>query len=301
MAGINSFCQIHPKDSNIVYSSTQNGNIYRSDDGGDSFKQLRLPAAAGPGAWLTPYSLGPTDPDSIFACYTDLWHSADRGFVWKNLTNGALGASRECKQVVIAPSDPRTIYVAKSGARDANRAAIERTPFLGGGGVFRTDDGGATWQSITHNLPRERASISHVAVSPTDARRAWVTFSGYDSEVKIFETADGGRTWSNLSAGLPNLPVNAVAVQAAPHPGVYVGMDVGVYYRDDSLGTWIPFIDGLPGSIIKWLLIDETRQRIFAATFGRGIWQSELNVRGRDRANSALPAPSYAGPLGIFE
>ena len=202
---------------------------------------------------------------------------------------------------MIAPSDPSTIYVAKSAERDANREVLERTPFLGGGGVFRTTDGGATWQSITGTLPTAKASITHIAVSPTDARRAWVTFSGYDAAVKVFETKDGGATWTNLSDGLPNLPVNTIAAQNTSSHGVYIGTDVGVYYRDERLSTWIPFMDGLPRTIVTWLLIDEARQKLFAATYARGIWQSELASSPVASAASPQQSASYTGPLGIFE
>lgn len=317
-------CQINPRDSRIVYDSVYYGNIGISEDGGQNFKRRIRPRAGGVpvrGAWLTPYILGPTDPDSIYACYTDLWLSPYRGFSWKNLTNGALGASRQCAQVAVAPSDVKTIYVAKQAEWDATHFMIGdvRPPFLGGGGVFRSDDGGATWQIITGTLPLADAAITNMAVSPTDPRRAWVTFSGYAAEAKVFGTTDGGATWNNLSAGLPNLPVNAIAARAGVANGFYVGLDSGVYYRDDNLDGWVPFVDGLPNVIVTALLIDEARQRVIAATYGRGIWQSEIPCSencspspppgiGSPGARplaapsvlSAQPSGSYVGPVDIF-
>jgi photosystem II stability/assembly factor-like uncharacterized protein len=110
------------------------------------------------------------------------------------------------------------------------------TPFFGGGGVYRSRDGGRSWQSITGTLPINKAMISNLAVSPTDARRAWVTFGGYDPQAKVFETNDGGSTWANISAGLPNVPANTVVAQNVPAHGIFIGTDSGVYYRDDNLG-----------------------------------------------------------------
>jgi photosystem II stability/assembly factor-like uncharacterized protein len=319
-------CQIHPKDSRIVYASYVNGSIARSDDGGENFMRSITPKVEGvpiKGAWLTPYILSPADPDSIYGCYADLWSSPDRGFNWKNLTNGALGPSKQCQQVAVAPSDPNTIYVAKQAERDAAHIPLRgdaRTPFLGGGGVFRSTDGGATWQTITGDLPLAEAAITNMAVSPTDHRRAWVTFSGYNAAVKVFGTTDGGATWTNLSARLPNLPANAIAAKKGPTNGIYVGLDSGVYYRDDRLEDWVPFSDGLPHVVVTSLLIDEDRGRMIAATFGRGVWITEIRSPCTENCGASpekaapgtrsLAAPratppqlpgSYAGPVEVFQ
>jgi hypothetical protein len=151
------------------------------------------------------------------------------------------------------------------------------------------------------------------------ARRAWVSFSGYDSGVKVFSTVDGGTTWINISRGLPNLPVNAVAAKKGPAGAVYVGLDSGVYYRDDRLGRRVPFLDGLPNVVVTTLLIDELRGRLIAGTFGRGVWLSDIhspctencasphaNAASENRSHpepAAIPPlrGSYAGPAEIFE
>ncbi len=313
-------CQIDPGDPNIVYTSVQYGKIYKATDGAEkrraSFEELKIPVS-GEGPWLTPFTLGP-DPSNIYACYQDLWLGTYRGFQWKNLTNGRIGTSVNCTQVVVAPMDPKTIYVVKSeGWGDAWRRPAEpaRPAFFGGGGVFRTTDGGGTWQDITGALPTADAALTNIAVSPTDARRLWVTFSGYKADVKVFASTDGGATWTNLSEELPNLPANTVAARTGASNGVFVGLDVGVYYRDDVLGKWTPFADGLPYSSVQSLIVDEKNRRIVAATFGRGIWQSELPEPCQ--ANCSAPSPSprtsqefqaprappggYLGAVDIFE
>lgn len=275
-------CQIDPDDPDIVYVSTQYGKIFKATDGArsrySSFEELNIPVS-GKGPWLTPFTLGP-DPRNIYACYRDLWLGTDRGFDWKNLTNGRIGSDLQCRQVVVAPTDAKTIYVVKGefwGGSWSAPAPPARPAFFGGFGVFRTTDGGVTWQNITGTLPVADAALSNLAVSPTDPRRIWVTFSGYKADTKVFASTDGGASWKfNLSAGLPNLPANAIAARTGAANGVFVGLDVGVYYRDDVLGRWTPFFDGLPPSSVQSLIVDETNRRIVAATFGRGIWQSEL-------------------------
>jgi photosystem II stability/assembly factor-like uncharacterized protein len=314
-------CQINPKDSRYVYASSQNGYLYRSANGGEKFDEIKRPMVGDyyvSGPWLTPYILSPADPFTMFACFADLWRASEPAFRWQNLTNGALGPSIECRHVEVAPSDPNTIYVAKQG--EWRFQPDGRTPFLGGGGVFRSVDGGVTWQNITRDLPLAQAAITNMAVSPSDARRAWVTFSGYKAEVKVWATVDGGETWHDLSQGLPNLPVNAIAARAGATHGVYVGTDDGVYYRDDRGREWLPFAHNLPSTVISALLIDEAGKRLLAATYSQGIWQTEIrppctdaceasprtassdsSSRASSAAAPALPPPSYTGPLDIFE
>jgi photosystem II stability/assembly factor-like uncharacterized protein len=281
-------CRVDPRYPNTLYVSLPHGEIRRTDDAANADVTMKVyknvtPTADGvpiSGSWLTPYVLSPANPDEIYACYADLWYSPDRGFSWVNLTNGALGGSQECRQVAVSPSDPKTIYVAKEAAWDQVHVlggGDARPPLLGGGGVFRSIDGGATWQSVTGTLPLADAAITDLAVSPTDPRRVWVTFGGYKDGVKAFGTTDGGMTWTNLSSGLPGeYPANAVAAVNGATNGVYLGTDDGVYYRDDALGKWLPFRDGLPNTIVTSLLIDQPRHRLFAATFGRGVWISDL-------------------------
>ena len=103
----------------------------------------------------------------------------------------------------------------------------------------------------------------------------WVAFSGYSANTKLFETKDGGETWTNLSEGLPNLPVNTIAPRSTSN-GLFVGLDVGVYYRDDNLNRWVPYYTNLPRVVIRQLTIDQPRNRMFAATFGRGVWVTEI-------------------------
>jgi hypothetical protein len=98
---------------------------------------------------------------------------------------------------------------------------------------------------------------------------------------------------------------------------VFIGMDDGVYYRDDRLAEWVRF-DGEPGArlstIVTHLVIDEPRQRLFVATFGRGIWVSNLpsvcsencgqprQLRSPPRTPQTKSEPgAYLGPSDVFE
>jgi PKD repeat protein len=106
---------------------------------------------------------------------------------------------------------------------------------------------------------------------------------GYNSQ-RVFESTDGGTTWTNISAGLPNLPVMSIVhnklSESIDH--LYVGTDVGVYFKKGT-ENWQFFSNGLPNVVVTELdiyyddLVPEN-SRLRAATFGRGLWESDLSA-----------------------
>jgi ligand-binding sensor domain-containing protein len=72
---------------------------------------------------------------------------------------------------------------------------------------------------------------------------------------------------------LPDLPVNAVAVN--DNGDIYIGTDIGVFYREEGGTSWMPFFNGLPKVPVTDLQI--TNSYIYASTFGRGIWGSSTH------------------------
>ena len=123
-------------------------------------------------------------------------------------------------------------------------------------------------------------AITHVLIEPDYSDRIWVTFSGYSQNEKILYSEDGGATWSNVSAGIPNVPVNCIEYQ---HDGaiLYVGTDVGVYYKSPLMETWKRLGGDLPITEILELEINYKSRTLVAGTRGRGLWQSKLfGVKG---------------------
>jgi hypothetical protein len=59
---------------------------------------------------------------------------------------------------------------------------------------------------------------------------------------------------------------------------LYIGTDVGVYHKDNTMTDWMPYMTGLPNVIIRELEIHYTAGTLSAATYGRGVWESPLNT-----------------------
>ena len=128
-------------------------------------------------------------------------------------------------------------------------------------------------------MPVANAALTSITVSNTDPNKVWVTFSGYSAADKVYKSTDGGATWTNVSAGLPNLPVNAIVyTNGSANDAIYIGADIGVYYLDNTLSSVTPFMTALPNCAVRDLEIFYPTGKLRAATFGRGVWESDLYV-----------------------
>jgi hypothetical protein len=178
-----------------------------------------------------------------------------------------------------------------------------------GNKLYRSDDAADNWTDISGKpgFPTGAFSITDLAVSNTNSSLVYMTLGGYSANRKIFFSNNGGETWSNISNTLPN--VATLSVAAGSSGGVYIGNELGVYYRAENGTVWQPFYNGLPKCPVYDLLINFSTGKIRAATFGRGIWESDLyspcsstlNITGEVRgsnyfeAGSTLTASQQAG------
>ena len=243
-------CLINPVNENIMFASSQYGNIRRSTNGGNDFNGYSndIPET---GAWLTPFMLDPTNSNVLFAGYESLWKRTGNGN-WSAVSD----QSSNITAFNIAPSDNDIIYVARNSS------------------LSRTLDGGDTWEFINSGLPTlEKTSIE---INPNDPMELWLSTSGYSAGNKVFHSVNGGSTWENISLNLPDFPANSVVYESGSNGGLYVGMDVGVYYKNDDLVNWIPYFEGLPNVVVSELEIHYGTGKLRAATYGRGLWESDL-------------------------
>jgi hypothetical protein len=239
-------------DADIMFGSLYYGAIYKSTNGGLSFSPSTL-GITEDGAWVTPYVMHPTNHNILFAGFNNVWKSTSGGGGWTKL--GQLGGGA-LTILAVAPSDPDVIYCGRSSQ------------------LIRSTNGGAVWNTLT--LPPGAGALTYLAVHPQDANVLWVTSSGYSAGNKVYASNDGGSTWTNISGSLPNAPANCIVFQNNSPDRLYVGTDIGVYYRDLNTGDWVDFNGGLANVVVSELEIQYATRKIRAATYGRGIWESDI-------------------------
>jgi len=239
-------------NENIVYGTSQGGQFYKSTSGGN-FGNANIQQPGG-GAWVTPFVMHPSDPATIYVGLSNVRKTTNGMGSWTTISSFGGG---DINNMYISESDPEFLYVSKSST------------------IYRTTDGGDSWDNISSGLPN--LHISYIAVHPLTPETVAVCLSGYDNGDKVFITYDAGETWINFTHNLPNIPANCVIFNNDPNDGLYVGMDVSCYYRDNSLDEWEPFMEGLPNVIVNELEIHYESGKIRAATYGRGLWESDIH------------------------
>lgn len=248
-------CFVDWNNPNIVIASSQNGGHGRSTNGGASFSNI-VTGLTGTADWIAPICQDPNVSTTYYAGRQDVFRSTNSGASWSQL--GSLGGSGNVMLINPCPSNSSVIYAARSNA------------------IYKTTNAGSTWVNVTGTIPVASAQITDIDVDNTNANRVYVTLSGYSSGNKIFYSTDGGTSWTNYSAGLPNLPANCVVFKKNSPGAIYVGMDFGVYYRELSMPAFIPYNTGLPNVWVNDLEIFYPTGKLRAATFGRGIWETDL-------------------------
>ncbi len=244
-------CAVQTNDADVLYGSIYYGDFSKSTDGGFTWNDISngLPA----GNWITPFIIDPQMPSTIYAGYASMYKSTDQGSTW-----AALGASLGGNQnfTAVAPSNTNYIYSGRAAASTLRKSI----------------NGGTSWTTITD----PGAGKTAIAINPKNPEHLFITRSNYNTATKVYESTNGGSTWTDISGTLPAIPANTIVYQEGGADGIYVGMDVGIYYKDDNLSDWILYNTGLPNVEITELEIDNDEGKLYAATYGRGLWSSDL-------------------------
>ena len=226
-------CIVDYTDYNIQYGSLYYGQIHRTTDIWSNGTEIsaNIPGGAA-GAWVTPYVLDPNDHNTIYVGYSEIWKSEDKGNTFTSIGNA--GGMLKC--IAVAPSNSQVIYASTGGSLNktinggqnwvsittslptsssinniiikSNNSNVAWVVFgtYNDEGVYRTDDGGATWTNISDGLPQipincivENKFVSHEEQ----------LYVGTDFGVFIKE---GNADWTLFSQGLPNVVVSELDI-----------------------------------------------------------------------------------------
>jgi photosystem II stability/assembly factor-like uncharacterized protein len=203
---------VDPKDPDRVfaavlghpYGPSEQRGVFRSLDGGKTWKRV-LYKDANTGA--SDVAIDPRDPKVVYAALWQarlgpwedhneydgtgggLFKSIDGGETWKQLTGG-LPANATQLAIAIAPSQPSRLYVTLSTTEHADYASGK------GNGLYRSDDAGATWKSITTDeRPMMKIGGGDLMVPVVDPKNADVV---YVASIVAMKSIDGGKTWTWL-------------------------------------------------------------------------------------------------------
>ena len=240
-----------PKNPLVFYMGTEGGGVWKTYDAGRYWQNVSDPyfKTASIGA----LAVAPSDPRVVYvgtgetSQHVDIqagdgvYKSTDGGTTWVNV---GLGATRHIARIVISPRDPNLVYVAAFGHEFSSNP--DR-------GVYRSQDGGRTWQKILY--VSERAGAVDLSMDPSNpkviyaaiwqfVRKPWSETSG-GPDSGLYKTTDGGDHWTNIShnPGFPQGILGKIGVSIAnSQPSrVYAVVEArhgGLFRSDDSGATW---------------------------------------------------------------
>jgi len=247
-------------DPDTVYAGVEDAALFRSTDGGKTWKELSglrrakghlwQPGAGGMG--LHTILLDPTNPQRIFIAISaaGAFRTDDGGQTWKPANSGLKSPYElpdpdaevgHCvHRIALHPSRPGVLYMQKHWD------------------IMRSDNAGDSWHEVSGNLPTDFGFP--IDVHAHEPETVFVFPIKSDSEhfppegkLRVYRSRTGGNEWEPLSKGLPqrdcyvNVLRDAMSVDSLQPCGVYFGTTGGqVYGSADAGDSWTPIVRDLP-------------------------------------------------------
>ncbi len=192
----------------IIYVGTASGGVFKTINGGTTWEPVFDDQ---PVSTIGDVTVAPSDPSIVWVGSGEannrqssswgngVYRSTDAGKTWKHM---GLDATMHIGRIVISPSDPNTVYVAAGG--NLWGPSKDR-------GVYKTTDGGKTWNNVL--FVNEDTGASDIAMNPDSPgtliaamyqrRRTVFGYNGSGPGSGLYKSTDGGATWKKLEKGLP--------------------------------------------------------------------------------------------------
>ena len=236
---------LDPKDPSVVWVGTGENNsqrsvsygdgVYKSEDGGKSWKNMGLKKSEHIGR----IAIDPRDSKAIYvAAQGPLWgpggdrglfKTSDGGKTWKNVLN--ISENTGVTDVVIDPDNPDTLYAASYQRRRHVFTLINGGPESA---IYKSTDAGSTWTKLKSGLPTEDMGRIGLAIAPSDSSMVYATVEAADGKSGIFRSTDRGATWEKRSSRIAQAMYYAqIAVDPKNSDRVYIP-DVFFMVSDDG-------------------------------------------------------------------
>jgi len=263
----------------VVYNEAQNGGIRRSHNGGFNFASYG--GTGNGGYWVTPMQLDPNNHNRLLVGKDHLYSIVDDVADTIIIPSELRPDNQVITALNISKKESDIMYIAYQYGEYVNQNTSKQ--------LLLTKSGGATWTDISPDITEVgslRAQITSIAIHPTNDKRIWITYSGYNETFKVLMSTNGGLSWENFSEGLPSMPMNKIIIDQTLNGTVsceslYLATDVGVFYRNANMNQWECFSDGIPNVPVLDIEMDPYQKILRCATFGRGIWESPMHFQDR--------------------
>ncbi len=250
-----------PGNTNVIYVGSASGGVWKTVDGGNTFKPVFEEYPSSIGA----IAVAPSNPNLVWVGTGEanprnnvidghgVYFSPDAGASWRFM---GLADAGQISRVLIDPGDPNTVFVAALGSvwkPNADR------------GVFRTTDGGSTWKKVlfvdgetgASDLVMQPGNSRVLLAGMWQFRRFPWEFVGGGPGSGIWKSTDGGTTWKRLEKDMPQGPLGRISLAIAPSNGNHVYALIhskkGILFGSKNLGEkWEKLSDTRLISVRPW-------------------------------------------------
>jgi photosystem II stability/assembly factor-like uncharacterized protein len=255
-------CIVDYSDTNYRYCEIYNGWIFRSIGGDYNYIAGNgIHGITESGGWVTPYIQHETVPTTMFAGYQNVWRSINvkattEPVAWTKISTGEIAL---CDVLEQSPANTDILYVVRG-------IYLKRSD--------NANDPNPAWTICTN--PGGSINITDLEAHPTDSNTVYATVGK-----KVYKSVDKGNTWTDISGTLPEININTLVFDKNSNEGIYIGNKTGVFYKDATMSDWIVYSTNLPTVDVRELEIfydsaNPINNRLKVATYGRGLWESEL-------------------------
>lgn len=250
-----------PKNSKVIYIGTWGAGVYKSRDGGLTWRTMSNGLE---NLFIQSLAVNPLQPEIIFAgtYRSGVYESVNGGQSWVYSGEG-LNRDAIVYALAIDPSQPETIY---AGTRSPGTSA----PW--GGGVYKSTDGGKTWINHTYNLGEDW--VYSLAIDPDNPQVVYAACH----EAGFYKSTNGGHGWTAINNGISDKAGRAVAIDPTNSQVIYGGTWHGgsVYKTTNGGSSWTAANSGLSGAKIISIAIDPVQPRtVYAMSYLRGLYKSD--------------------------
>ncbi len=302
---------IDPNDEDVLYVGTGEANsssfsfigngIYKSTDAGDSWEFSGLELSAYIGRVIVDYN----NSDRVFAAASGnlftpseergIYRSLDGGGTWERtlFVNDTVAAI----DLVQHPTNPDILY---AGMWERTRGLKYRHSYGEGTGIWKTTNGGDTWEELTNGLPSGDVGRPGLTIAKSNPDILYVFYDMPDYDPLVYKTENGGDSWSEVNSGqLGGMNSNfgwyfgQVRVHPEDEDLVWV-MGVQMYKSTNGGNSWS---DGTGSSSVHVdhhaMEFDEANERIWLGNDG-GLYLSENNGVSWNKINNLPFTQFYA-------
>jgi Secretion system C-terminal sorting domain len=213
--------EIDPVDLRTVYVGVGPAFIYRSSDRGETWEQITTPPATSP-SFLNALTIAPSNNRVLYAAYVSgLFKSIDKGTSWIKL-----------------PLDPGYWGISCVAVDPHNSNNVYATVFSRGlppGGVFKSTDGGMTWEEKNNGLDNTNWQIQSILINSTETNELFIGTASIQNKI-LFHRFDSESVWALFNNGLPDSGGVGTIVLDGAHNRLVIAVgdwqETGIYTYD---------------------------------------------------------------------